>query len=80
MDTSAVTLVHVLVIPQEHCAYLEDVTSDMGPEIFLVAIGSPGHSAHAGCTTKESTGSLRTVRLRPRGVPLVLTRGPAFRR
>lgn len=37
MDTSPVTPGHVLVIPREHCAYLENVSSEVGAEMFRVA-------------------------------------------
>jgi histidine triad (HIT) family protein len=37
MDTSPVTSGHVLVIPREHCAYLEDVDAEVGAEMFRVA-------------------------------------------
>ncbi|MHA7284437.1 HIT family protein [Arthrobacter sp. TMS2-4] len=37
MDTSPVTPGHVLVIPREHCAYLEDVSVEVGAEMFRVA-------------------------------------------
>jgi diadenosine tetraphosphate (Ap4A) HIT family hydrolase len=36
-DTSPVTPGHVLVIPREHGAYLEDVSPDVGAEMFRVA-------------------------------------------
>lgn len=34
MDTSPVTPGHVLVIPREHCAYLEGVSPEVGAEMF----------------------------------------------
>ncbi|WP_434992238.1 HIT family protein [Arthrobacter sp. Ld5] len=37
MDTSPVTPGHVLVVPRQHCAYLEDVRAEVGAEMFRVA-------------------------------------------